>query len=363
MKTLHSPSRMLILVMFITVMSGSYCLSMALEPPSGDPSIIAPGAKLVKIFGEGIGSLEGPAMSPDGILYFSDFGLGMDSGHIWELNPETGKAKIFLSPSGKSNGLAFDAKGRLIVAQGAELGGRRIIRVDTKTRKSTILAAVYNGLPFSAPNDITIDGQGRIYFTDPSYMRHNSFEPIYQPIQGVYRIDLDGSVHLVIANAVVPNGLVISPDQKTLYVVSTDMGSLNGWTGTEGLRRNLEARFILVYELMPDGSASFRGRFADYDVDAGTANIDGVSYALKRHVADGLTIDVDGNVYAALPIEQRIGVFSPGGSELASVPLPQGCLNVTFGRGKYSKALFITSGNSVYMIDVLKEGHHLPAGD
>ena len=116
-----------------------------------------------------------------------------------------------------SNGILFDARGDMIVAEGADFGGRRVTRTDMRTGKSYIMAGLYNGHPFNSPNDLTIDAKGRIFFTDPRYIGH---EPIEQPVMGIYRIDLDSSVHLLAANVWLPNGIAVSPDQKTLYVVT-----------------------------------------------------------------------------------------------------------------------------------------------
>jgi sugar lactone lactonase YvrE len=116
-----------------------------------------------------------------------------------------------------SNGIKFDAKGDMIVAEGADYGGRRVTRTDMKTGKSFIIAGMFEGRPFNSPNDITIDERGRIYFSDPRYLGH---EPIDQPVMAVYRRDADGSIHRIITDAGKPNGVCVSPDQKTLYVVS-----------------------------------------------------------------------------------------------------------------------------------------------
>ena len=97
-----------------------------------------------------------------------------------------------------SNGIKFDAEGNMIVAEGADFGGRRVIRTDMKTGKSYIIAGLFEGRPFNSPNDITIDEKGRIYFSDPRYLGH---EPIDQPVQAVYRIDPDGSIHRIITDA------------------------------------------------------------------------------------------------------------------------------------------------------------------
>src|SRR5947209_19793673 len=101
----------------------------------------------------------------------------------------------------------------MIVAEGADYGGRRVIRTDMKTGKSYILAGLFEGHPFNSPNDLAIDEKGRIYFSDPRYLGH---EPVEQPVQAVYLIDTDGMVHRIITDASKPNGLAISPDQKPL---------------------------------------------------------------------------------------------------------------------------------------------------
>ena len=122
----------------------------------------------------------------------------MEAGHIWRFDPSTGKTSIFRSPSGMSNGIKFDVEGNMIVAEGADFGGRRITRTDWKSGKSYILAGLFEGRPFNSPNDVTIDEQGRIYFSDPRYMGHESID---QPVPAVYRIDPNGSIHRIITDA------------------------------------------------------------------------------------------------------------------------------------------------------------------
>ena len=200
-------------------------------PPFGDPAYISPNARLEMVFNEGLALTESPAEGPDGMIYFSDITFtsaagpdGIEAGHIWRYDPKTGESTIFRSPSGMSNGLKFDAQDRLIAAEGADYGGRRVTRTDMKTGKSYIIAGTYEGRPFNAPNDLTIDEKGRVYFSDPKYIGYESVE---QPVMAVYRIDTDGSIHRIITDAGKPNGVVVSPDQKTLYVVSNDNGSID----------------------------------------------------------------------------------------------------------------------------------------
>ena len=308
-------------------------------------AIFAPGAELKELF-NGAHFTEGVSVAPDGTVYFSDITFtdqtDMKAGNIWKHNPETGETTVFRSPSGMSNGTKFDAEGRLVVAEGADFGGRRITRTDMTTGKSEIIAGLYNGKPFNSPNDLTIDEQGRIYFTDPRYAGH---EPVEQPIFGVYRIDPDGSVHLVVTDAGKPNGVAVSPDQKTLYVISHDNGAMGSFPDEVPLRNGRMA--LLAYDLSPEGTATFRKVLVDYAPQDGP---------------DGMVVDAEGNLFVAVRDETRPGVrvYTPAGEELASVETPDKPTNVAFGRGKSSGRLYITAENCLYSIEVLKEGYHLP---
>ena len=320
----------------------------AQEAPRGDPSIISPDARLEKVFGEGFFT-EGPAVAPDGTVYFSDITFtrqsGMQAGHIWKYDPKTGKATVFRSPSGMSNGIKFDIQGRMLVAEGADFGGRRVTRTDMKTGKSEILADLYEGRRFNSPNDLTIDEKGRVYFTDPRYVGH---EPIDQPVMGVYRIDPDGSIHRIITDAGKPNGIAVSPDQKTLNVVSHDNGMTDMGRVPEGTKTHRGRMALLAYDLAPDGSAVFRKMLVDYWPQDGP---------------DGLVADVEGNLYVAARDQTGYGVYvySPQGEELAKIPTPELPTNTAFGRGTESKTLYISAGGSLYRIPVKKDGYHLPA--
>ena len=317
--------------------------------PASEESLLAPDARLEKVFSKGFFT-EGPAAAPDGTIYFSDItyipeGGKREGGRIWRYDPKTGRSTIFRSPSGMSNGIIFDAQGRMVAAEGAAFGGRRITRTDMKTAKSEILVGLYQGRPFNSPNDLSIDEKGRIYFTDPRYVGH---EAVDQPVMGVYRIDPDGSVHLIIADAGKPNGIAISPDQKTLYLVSHDNGTLDFTRLPEGMKTLPGRMALLAYDLTPDGSVTFRKTLVDYSPGTGP---------------DGIAVDVEGNLYVTLPDERHPGVhvYSPEGKELGSIQIPEPPANVTFGRGKESTTLYITARKSLYRITVRKEGYHLSA--
>lgn len=117
--------------------------------PSGDPSLIPPGAKLDRVFEGGCLLTKGVAAGHDGMIYFSDTtftqlckepsGKFLQAGNIWRHNPKTGETAIFRSPSGMSNGLKFDRDGHMIAALGADYGGRMLLKTDMQTGKSYIL--------------------------------------------------------------------------------------------------------------------------------------------------------------------------------------------------------------------------------
>jgi len=338
-----SLQRWISVVTTLVVFAPELVLAQASGAVEGDPSIVAPGARLERLFGDGFFT-EGPAQAPDGAVYFSDITFvkasGYQAGHIWRWDPRTATTAVFRSPSGMSNGIVFDAQGRMVVAEGAGFGGRRITRTDMKTGKSVILAGLFNGRPFNSPNDLVLDARGRIYFTDPRYSGH---EPIEQPVQGVYRIDPDGRVSLVAANVGKPNGIAVSPDQATLYIASLDNGSLDDLPPDTPVTPGRMA--LLAYDLAPDGSARFRRTVVDFSPSVGP---------------DGIGVDRDGNIYCAIPGERPgIHVFSPAGKALAYIPTPESPTNVKFGRGggPDAQTLFITAGKSLYRIRVERTGY------
>lgn len=321
--------------------------------PTGDPSVLPAGAKLDRVFDGGCRLTEGVATSPDAMVYFSDItftkfchdpsGKYAQAGNIWKYDPKTKQAVVFRSPSGMSNGMKFDADGNLIIAEGADFGGRMLVKTDMHTGKSYILSGLYDGRPYSALNDLTIDEKGRIYFTDPRYL---GWEPVNQPVQAVYRLDPDGKVTRLITDAGKPNGVQVSPDQKTLYVLAHDNGAFDFLEEGEKSQKGLMA--CLAYDLSPDGTVSNRRMLINW---------------LPQDGGDGMTVDADGNLYIAVRSEKAPGlyIYSPTGKQLAYVStgkeLPT---NVAFGYGDDANLLYLASGKSLYTIRLAKAGYHLP---
>jgi len=266
---------------------------------------------------------EGPAVDADGNLFFSD---GQND-RIMRLAPDD-ELTVFRKPCGRANGLLFDHEGRLLMCQSCGEGGRRRVARLEKDGTETPLAETYGGKPLIAPNDLCIDQKGRVYFTDPWY--GGKIEKS-QPTSGVYRIDAPGRVVLVIDNLQRPNGIVITPDNRLVYVSDR---------GTQKLHR---------YKVQPDGALEPDDIAYDFAPDRGI---------------DGMWLDVEGNIYGAAGKGETTGLFviSPDGRLLLHRPMPEFSANVTFG-GPDMRDLFLTASTSVYKMRSLRPGVRLPTKD
>lgn len=329
-------------------------LAADVPAPTGD-AVVAPNAKLELLYTRTAniqgGLTEGPAVAPDGSIYFSDIPFGQDGGLIVRFDPRTKSTSIFTDNSGKSNGLVFDSQGHLLACEGANFGGRCVSRWDIKTKKRTVVADGYRGKRFNAPNDICIDRQGRIYFSDPKYLGN---EPRELDRMSVYRIEPSGEVHEVTHEVSKPNGVAISPDGKTLYVADHDNGSDDVQKPAPPKAGNMK---IYAFPLSADGTVSGPRRTI---VDFG-----------DKKGCDGMTVDSAGRVYLTVREATRPGVLvvDPDGKEVAfistgapnqkpdkPVGLPS---NVEFGIGDESNVLYITVDVSLYRIKLKATGFHV----
>lgn len=293
------------------------------------------GSKLIRLFDGGFFT-EGPAYGPDGNVYFSDLTFtsetNMHAGIIWKYDSQSGKTSVYRSPSGMANGIEFDNSENMIVCEGADFGGRKITSTDLSTGKAKILTALYNSVPYNSPNDLVIDSRNRIYFTDP---RYSGYESVDQPCFGVYRLDPDGIVELIISDLLNPNGIAISPDEEKLFVGCNYEGDFEN-----GISPQTD---IFKYDLNKNGTVSNRKTFIDYPDDYGP---------------DGMTVDTNGNLYVALRDENNSGIYiyNDNADLIDKILLPEVPSNVTFGKEKDKNYLFITAGGSLYKIRVLSEG-------
>jgi gluconolactonase len=300
-----------------------WLVSLAVGFPQGELSsdqVVAPGAKLEKLWSEG-SFMEGGAMAEDGSILFSDIG-----NRIMRFDPKTNKTTVFREPSGRANGMIFDPQGRLIVAEGANTGGGRRVSITELDGKVKTLADSYDDKRFNSPNDVAVDRQGRVYVSDPRYV---GTEPRELDFEGVFLLSLEGFAIPLITSAYKPNGLAISPDGKTLYV--SDNGS----------RR----RALLAADLGPDGKAA--NPRVLHDFGAG-------------HGIDGMTVTIDGRIVAAAGADNKPGVIvlSPAGKIEALIPVPEQPANLEFG-GEDGKTLYIMAGKSLYRIKTTMTGFRL----
>jgi gluconolactonase len=287
---------------------------------AGSADVVAPGAALEKVWSEGTFT-EGGALDRDGSILFSDIG-----DRIMRFDPKSGKTTVFREPSGRANGLIFDAVGRLIVAEGANTGGGRRVSITARDGTVRTLADRFNSKRFNSPNDVAVDRMGRVYVSDP---RYEGNEPRELDNEGVYLIDYEGYVIPLETTAFKPNGLALSPDEKTLYVAD------NG-----GRRRALIAA--------ERGANGRLGRTkVIHDFGAG----DGI---------DGMTVTTDGRIVAAGGAGDQKGVIvlAPDGKILATIPTPEEPANVEFG-GDDGKTLYICAGKSLYRIKTTMTGYRL----
>jgi gluconolactonase len=324
--------------------------------PTGD-AIVPLGARLEILFTRSApiagGLTEGPAVAPDGSIYFSDIPFGKDKGMILRFDPKSKKTTVFTDDSHKSNGLKFDARGRLISCEGSDDGGRCLSRWDVKTGKREVIADKYMGKHFNAPNDLAIDLQGRIYFTDPRYLGD---EPRELEHRAVYRLDASGNLVEVTHDGEKPNGIALSPDQKTLYVADHNNGTDKIDSSAPPPKKG--AMKLYAFPLGADGLvAGPRQTLIDFGTE------DGI---------DGMTVDVKGNLYLAVRSLKRPGVWvtDPAGKEIAFIPTgpsqpgtkePTGIpANVAFGLGDESSTLYVTVDKSLYRIRLKIDGWHIP---
>ena len=276
-------------------------------------------AQIEAVFNVPVVVTEGVVAHPDGTVYFTD----LRGDRILQLGTN-GLITTYRQPANNPNGLRLDAQFGLLAAERGDPEGNtpgRITRTDLETGRIEVLADNSGAVDFGRPNDLTFDASGRIYFTGSGE---------------VYRLDTDGTVAKIAASPLVQgsNGLILSLDDRTLYLVEINRG--------EGLPRRIRA-----FDLSPEGTLSNPRVCHDFAPGRG---------------GDGMGIDVDGNVYVAAGMNQPRGtsetlqnqsaiyVLSPECELIKQIPIPQDTMtNLGFG-GPDMKTMYVTSGNSVFRV-------------
>ncbi len=290
---------MLTNLLFLTIPS-SVCL--AAESP------VAPDAALVKV-ASNFAFTEGPASDADGNVYFTD--QPNDRIHLW--TPDEG-VSLFLEGTGRSNGLCFDADGRLWAC--ADLANE--LWIFDLDGAHTVVADNYDGKLLNGPNDVWVAPDGGAYLTDPYYARdYWDRGPKEQDVEAVYYLPPGGGdLVRVVDDLVQPNGVIGTPDGKTLYVADIGDGK------------------TYAYDIAADGTLANKR-------------------LLCTTGSDGMSIDNEGNVYLT---GDGVIVFSPTGERIEHIRVPEPwTANVCFG-GRDMHTLFITASTSVYTIATRTHG-------
>lgn len=271
-------------------------------------AVIAAGTQAKKLAGD-FQFTEGPAADAQGNVYFTD----IPANRILKWSVADGTLSTFLENSGGTNGLYFDKDGNLLACQGGE---RRLVSISPKG-EVTVLADKYEGKRFNSPNDLWIDPNGGVYFTDPRYGSRDGME-------------MDGE-HVY----------YLTPDRKKVIRVISDMVRPNGVIGTANGRRlyvaDHGASQTYSYRINDDGTLSAKQLFA-------------------KQGSDGVTLDARSNVYLT---GELISVYNRRGEKLAEIPVPEPPANLTFG-GPDNTTLFITARTSFYSIPMEVRGARTP---
>ena len=248
---------------------------------------------------------EGPVWHPDGYLLFSD----IPANTIYSWSPDKG-AKVYISNSNNANGLTLDPKGRLIIC---EHSGRRVSRMNFDGTLET-LASHYLGKRLNSPNDVVVHSNGSIYFTDPAFGITSSQEEL--GFKGIFRINNDTTLELLISDFSAPNGLAFSPDESTLYV--DDSIGRATWSFNVSLTGELRNDRILVNQDLSDPGNP-----------------------------DGMKVDIKGNLY--ITGAGGLWIVGPTGNHIQTLKFPEQPSNLVFGDFDL-KSIYVTARTSIYRI-------------
>ena len=271
--------------------------------------IVPEGAKVERL-ATGFQFTEGPVWNFNGgYLLFSD----IPASRILKFTPGEGISE-FRMPSGKSNGLTFDRKGRLVACEHEN----RRVSVTEKDGAVTTVASHYNGKRLNSPNDVVVKTDGSIYFTDPPYGLNPVFGSLGSqelPFFGVYRWSPQGDELRLLVDDSVPNGLAFSRDESLLYIVDT------------------ENSHIRAFNVDDDGNVANGRIFAE---------ISGEPLA-----PDGMKIDSEDNIYVTG--KGGVWVLDPAGNRIGVIAVPELPANLAWGDEDW-KTLYITARSSLYKI-------------
>lgn len=282
----------------------------------------------LEIIASGFDWSEGPLwLAEENALIFTD----VPKNRVWKWS-ESDSLEVFLEPSGYfgdeknkrepgANGLILDGEGNLILCQhGARQIGKMKAGISNPSSDFEVLAAGFEGKKFNSPNDLVMNGGGTIYFTDPPYGL-DDWDPKELDFQGVYQLDFMGNLSLQIDSLSRPNGIGLSPDQKTLYIAQSDPE---------------KARYY-AYHLDANGNVDSGEMILDVSDLVGDAN---------PGLPDGLAVHSSGNLFASGP--GGILIISPTGEHLGTLRTGRATSNCTFDQNE--QYLYITADGELMRI-------------
>ena len=290
----------------------SLCLGLVLGIFAGQLEAASPVRQddaQARLLADGFKFTEGPIADQKGNVYFTD--QPNDRIMLWTVE---GQLETFLQPAGRANGLYFDLQGNLLACADE----KNQLWEITPAREISVLVKDFEGKLLNGPNDLWVDPNGGVYFTDPFYKRDywNRSEKQIEAERVYYLSPNRRSVKVVADGFVRPNGIIGTPDGKKLYVA------------------DLSGRKTYSYRIGADGELRERQLFVEMG-------------------SDGMTMDAEGNVYLT---GRGVTVFSPSGSKIDQIPISKGwTANVCFG-GKDFDTLFITSMDSLFGVPMKVKG-------
>jgi gluconolactonase len=289
-------------------LAAAFVLAPVVASAGAQTSLIAEGARVERL-GTGYGFTEGPSADAAGNVFFTD----QNNNQILRWSAEDGKIEVWMKPAGRSNGSYMDPHGNLITCADEK---NELWSID-KDKKVTVLIRDYKGNLLNGPNDVWVRPGGGMYITDPFFVRSWwDRRDMRQDRQAVYYLTPDGkTLTRVIEDFRQPNGVVGTPDGKTLYVA------------------DMQGRQTFKYDIQPDGSLTNKTPFCNVG-------------------SDGMTLDDQGNVYLT---SGGVQIFNKDGQRIEQIAVPEAPANVTFG-GKDHSLLFITARTSVYGVKMRVRG-------
>lgn len=315
-------------VCFLSVVTLGQAPAAVPQAPAADtvapdiPGVVAGGTK-VHLIKDGFNGTEGTITLPDGSVIFSE----TTASRTIKIDKDD-KVSTFLENTNGSNGMAFDREGRLFVTQ-VPFGTSGIAIIYPAAAKK-VLVNNYEGKPFGRANDLTVARNGGVYFTDSANPTPDQPKGVPLPAALYYLPpNATKAVQILLTDVRFPNGLVLSRDEKTLYL------------------NNTNGEYVVAFDVQPDGSLMNRRNFGKYE--GITLNASGVQVG----GGDGLTIDSQGRLYAATAA--GVQVFSAQGQHIGTIPTPRPPQNLSFA-GADKKTLYVVGRGAASKVQMIAQG-------